>query len=115
MSRSVLSSAFVSAALAAGLIAAHPAESRAELIKLDLLTKSCGDKSAVARADCEGYIAGIADMLEDQHAICLGDAKLKSVRELVVGYLQSHHYAAETKGMTAAVEALKAGYPCKKP
>ena len=115
MSRSVLSSAVLILTLAAGMTALHPSASRADLIKLDLLLKSCTGKNAVALADCTGYVAGISDVLEDEHAICPGGAQLKAVREMVVGYLQSHHFAPETHASGAVGEALRAGYACKKP
>lgn len=115
MSRSALSSAVLILALAAGMTAMHPAASRADLIKLDLLIRSCTGKSAVTLADCTGYVAGVSDMLEDEHAICPGGAQLKAVREMVVGYLQSHHFAPETHAAGAVSEALRAGYACKKP
>ena len=101
-------------ALVAGLAAMHSTASRADLIKLDLLQKSCAAKGGVTLADCTGYVAGIADTLEEEHAICLGGAQLKAIREMVVGYLQSHHFAPDVKGAGAVSEALRSGYPCKK-
>jgi len=102
--------------LAAGLTVAHPSASRADMIKLDLLLRSCTGKSPVTLADCSGYIGGIADELEDQNAICMPDrVELKSVRETVVAYVQSHHPPPETKAASAVSDALRASYPCKKP
>jgi hypothetical protein len=103
------------AALAAGLTVAHPRAGRADLIKLDLLLKSCASSSAVTRADCSAYVAGVSDTLEEAHEICPGGAVLKAVREMVVGYLQSHKFPADTHAAAAVGEALKAGYACKKP
>ena len=116
MTRSLISSAFLCAGMAFGFAALFPSVSHAELIKLDLLQKSCAAKSAVVRADCEGYIAGVYDMLGSQHAICpSADIRLKNVREMAVGYLGSHKFPADTTSVAAVTEALKAGYACKKP
>lgn len=115
MARSLLSSALAVTGVAGALTVAQPGSARADLIKLDMLTKACSDKGAVLRANCEGYIAGVVDMLDEEHAICLGDAKLRAVRDLVSGYLQSHKFPGETHAAVPVTEALKAGYACKKP
>jgi hypothetical protein len=115
MGRSLLASTFAVAALAAGLTLTHPGGAHADLIKLDLLLKSCSSASAVTRADCSAYIAGVSDTLEEAHEICPGGAVLKAVREMVAGYLQSHKFPAQTHAAPAVSEALKAGYACKKP
>jgi hypothetical protein len=115
MTRSLIASALLGLGFAAGVTTILPTAARAELIKLDMLVKACDAKSAVMRADCEGYVAGVYDMLEDQHAICPKDVRLKNVREMVAGYLGSHHFPADTKSTLAVADALKAGYPCKTP
>ncbi len=114
MTRSLISSALLAVGLAFGLTALFPSAAHADLIKLDLLTKSCAGKNPIARADCEGYIAAVYDMLEAQHAICPKDVRLKAVREMVVGYLNSHHFPTGTTSIGAVSEALKAGFACKK-
>jgi hypothetical protein len=113
MTRSLIASGLLMSALVAGFTVTLPAASRADLIKLDMLVKACDAKSPVLRADCEGYVAGVYDMLEDQKAICPKDVRLKNVREMVAGYLGSHHFSADTKSTAAVADALKAGYPCK--
>lgn len=115
MMRSALLSAFSILGLAVGLSATHSTPARADLIKLDLLLKACASSSAVARQDCSGYIAGVSDALEENHAICPGGPTLKAVRDMVVGYLQSHKFPGDTHAASAVSEALRAGYPCKKP
>jgi hypothetical protein len=116
MSRSAWGSAILLLGMTAGLTAVHPNQSRADLIKYDMLLKACSAKGGILLADCTGYVAGVADTLEEQHAICLPDhAELKSVRELVAGYVQSHHSPPETKAATAVGDALRTGYACKKP
>ena len=115
MTRSFLSSTLAVAGLAVGLTLAHPGAGRADLIKLDRLVNACTGKSAITRADCEGYIAGVSDALEEAHEVCPGGAVLKAVREMVVGYLGSHKFPADTHAAAAVSEALKAGYACKKP
>lgn len=113
MTRSLIPTALLTVVLASGFTVMLPAPSHAELIKLDMLVKACDAKSPVLRADCEGYVAGVSDMLEAQKAICPKDVRLKNVREMVAGYLASHHFPADTKSTAAVGDALKAGYPCK--
>lgn len=114
MSRSPLCSATALTGFVLGLATMHPTVASADLIKLDMLLKACAGKSAVTRADCTGYVAGIADALESQHTICMpAGAELKSVREMVVGYLQSHKPEGDTKAAAAVGDALRVGFACK--
>lgn len=114
MSRLLFCSALLTLGLSLGFTVVRPGGARADMIKLDMLLKACAGKTAVTRGDCTGYIAGVADSMESQHAICIpAGAELKNVRELVVAYLQSHKPEGDTKALAAVGDALKAGYGCK--
>lgn len=113
MSRSFLSSALMLLGLASGLATMSPGVARADLIKLDMLLEACAGKNAVTRADCNAYVAGIADALASQHAICIpAGAELKNIRELVVGYLQARKPEREASAAAGVGDALRAGYSC---
>jgi hypothetical protein len=115
--RTGLSVAFTAALIG---VCAWGGAAHADLIKRRMLLESCTSPSATTRADCSGYIAGLADAYSDRdtgnaNAVCLpAGVKLSQVREKVVPYLQSHRSTPDAPAADWVREALHAAYPCSK-
>jgi hypothetical protein len=104
-------------ALAAGaalLLLAGSGPARASFITREFLLRSCAGQSATDRADCTGYIVGVADALlspqDGAPTVCLpAGLPMGRLRGQVVQYLQGHEGAAAAPLVRAA---LQAAYPC---
>jgi|SRR5579875_2149405 len=102
----VLASAYVS----------HPAN--AAFISRDSLLRACNAPNSAQRADCEAYIAGVADTLlaggeGTDRSFCLpAHARLRAVRDAVVGYLETHRGGPEVSAASAVSSALRGLYSC---
>lgn len=103
-------------AVLASAYGSHPAN--AAFISRDALLRACSAPNSAQRADCEAYIAGVADTLlaggeGTEHALCLpAHARLRAVRDAVVGYLQTHRGGPEISAASAVASALHGLYPC---
>ncbi len=110
--------AAAAAALAAlaSAYGSHPAD--AAFISRDALLRACSAPNSAQRADCEAYIAGVADTLlagkdGPDSTLCLpAHARLRAVRDAVVGYLETHRGGPEVSAASAVTSALRGLYPC---
>nr|ATZ76310.1 hypothetical protein P410_08 [uncultured Alphaproteobacteria bacterium] len=102
------------AAAAALLLLAGSGPARAAFITREFLLRSCAGQSATDRADCTGYIIGVADTLlspqDGPATVCLpAGLAMGRLRSQVVQYLRGHEGAAAAPLVRAA---LQSAYPC---
>jgi hypothetical protein len=63
---------------------------------------------------CEGYIAGVADVLSAQQAICLPrGASRKDIVYIATQYLRTHVAEKRFRASNLVTQALRDAYPCK--
>ena len=66
---------------------------------------------------CMGYIAGVADSMDDPHGndgLCIsGRVTLGQVREVALRYMNSHADVLHMPARSLVAEALKIAFPCE--
>ena len=103
-------------ALAVPALLAWPGTGRAELITRNALLKACAAKTGPAVNDCQGYVAGIADLAQSppggvKPEVCIAKVPLHLIREAVTTYIQSHP-GSDGPAAPAVFDALRALYKC---
>jgi hypothetical protein len=114
-----MNATYAAAAALAVLLSAYGSfPANAAFISRDSLLRACSAPNAAQRADCEAYIAGVADTLMvggegTDRTLCLpAHARLRAVRDAVVGYLQTHRSGPEISAASAVSTALRGLYSC---
>jgi hypothetical protein len=75
---------------------------------------ACENSDALQLGVCLGFIQGVADALQDQHAICLPRVGARELRLLVIKFLRERPDSLGQPAMSLVSRALGGAYPCAK-